>query len=544
MPKGRKQKGRKRKRQHRATSLAEHKREKRTLSPPLMTLGGGMAPVSYHREFLPDLLWIAAMFDDGRAWSGIYEALDLAEGLSPPRQRNDGDQKRWEVVDGRLSAFAFVPEDARADVRSAWRESVPWALPDDLGHALLLYPECPAAWLYEDWSAESSVDPERGLAFLKGVLVRYGDRETVEATHLRMVPIARLMKAGVVHLMRGVGEDWPKYPGGLDEDGQARVQASMRAMYNLQGSKEFAPPAAYPWAEHFWRQNWNISACEFGIGMPPPSIEETEESDPPETDPRVTVQDVHAAWTTALWTLERGLVERQLRAPLDLWNPVPDEVRLGLASRVLRLVHELIDDPNQWTSTGAAHLLRAIVDTRIVVAWLLKKDDEALYEQFKEYGMGKTKLYKLHLEDFIDEHEATDLDELREQLEREVNAEVLEEFQRISLAATFSGRSIREMAEEAELKPVYTLTYQPLSSEAHGDWGSLRRHDLRFCTNPLHGFHRIGRFELSEVPGSLALVHMAFDLARDAVVDVFAHYGIATDDLFDACVDAFNAALP
>jgi hypothetical protein len=509
-----------------------------------MTLGG-IAPVSYHREFLPDLLWVAAMFDDGRAWSGIYEALDVVEASSPPRQVEDGERKRWEVVDGRLSAFDFVPEEERAEVRSALGENAPWALPDDLGHALLLYPDCPAAWLYEDWATDNRVDPERGVAFLKSVLLRYGDREAIDATHLRMVPIARLMKAGVLHVTRGIGDDWPKYPSGLDDDAQEAVRASMRAMYNLQGGKEFAPPAAYPWAEHFWRQNWNISACEFAAApVPPPADEGAEESDPPATDPRVTVADVHSAWTAAMRTLEQNLAERQLRTRLNLWNPTPDEVRLGLASRVLRLVHELIDDPNQWTSTGAAHVLRAIVDTRIILAWLLKKDDDALYEQFKEYGMGKTKLYKLHLEDFIDAHDATHLDDLREQLEREVNAEILEEFQRISLAPTFSGRSIREMAEEAELKPVYTLTYQPLSSEAHGDWSSLRRHDLRFCTNPLHGFHRVGSFELSDVHGSLALVHMAFDFARDAVVEVFASYGIETDDLFDACVDAFNAAVP
>jgi hypothetical protein len=317
-------------------------------------------------------------------------------------------------------------------------------------------------------------------------------------------------------------------------------------MYNLQGGSEFAPPAAAAWAEHFWRQNWNISACEFGQAPAAYVPEEGDEPahEPPETDARVTIEDVHTAWTAALRELESGLAERQLRAPLNLYEPTADEVRLGLASRAVRLIHELIDDPNQWSSTGAAHLVRAIVDTRIVAAWLLKKNDPILFAQFKEYGMGKTKLYKLHLEDYIDAHDATHLDELREQLEGEVNAELLEEFQNISLAATFSGKSIREMAEEADVKPVYTLTYQPLSSEAHGDWGSLNRHDLRFCTNPLHGFHRVGRFELSDVPGSIALIHMAFELARDVVRDVFNSYDIEVEDLFDACVDAFNAALP
>jgi hypothetical protein len=188
--------------------------------------------------------------------------------------------------------------------------------------------------------------------------------------------------------------------------------------------------------------------------------------------------------------------------------------------------------------------VRAIIDTRITTAWLLRRGSDGDYEKFKSYGLGKNKLYKLHLEDYIHSSGATELEEMREHLEREVNAEILEEFQSISLGGTFSGKSIRDMAEEGELRPVYTLSYQPLSSEAHGEWGSLTRHDLRFCTNPLHRFHRIGRFEPSDVHGSIALTHMAFTYARETVEDVFDRYGIATADLFDACVDSFNAALP
>jgi Family of unknown function (DUF5677) len=531
----------------RSTPLSEHKRHKKTLTPPFLSLpGGGFAPVFYHRDFLPDLLWVAAMFEEGGGWSAAYEPLDLIEEIAPPPEAERRDRKSFSVVDGRLSAFSFVPEESRADVRVALEERTPWALPDSLGHALALYPECPALWLYADWSEEHAADPDRGLAYLKGILANYGDRETVEATRLRMVPIARLGKAGKLHAPRGMVEEWSKYPGHLDEDGRRKVEASMRAMYNLLGNDEFAPTGSREWAQYFWRQNWRISTCEFDT--PParvPEVDEGElEGDVPETDDRVTVEDVHSAWTNAMATLERGLQERQLRAELDLWNPTPDEVRLGLASRALRLAHELIDDPNLWTATGSAHLVRAIIDTRITAAWLLRNGTDEEYEKFKDYGLGKNKLYKLHLEDYIDSSGATELEELREQLEREVNAEILEEFQSISLGGTFSGKSVREMAEEAKLRPAYTLNYQPLSSEAHGEWGSLRSHDLRVCTNPLHRFHRIGRFEPSDVRGSIVLMHMAFTYARETVEDIFDSYGIATADLFEACIDSFNAVIP
>src|SRR5262249_1806622 len=73
LAKGRK-KGGKRPQRRRSTPLSGHKRHKRTLSPPLMTLGG-ISPVSYHRDFLLDLLWVAAMFDTGGGWDAVYEPL-------------------------------------------------------------------------------------------------------------------------------------------------------------------------------------------------------------------------------------------------------------------------------------------------------------------------------------------------------------------------------------------------------------------------------------------------------------------------------------
>ena len=44
-------------------------------------------------------------------------------------------------------------------------------------------------------------------------------------------------------------------------------------------------------------------------------------------------------------------------------------------------------------------LHRVMADTQIVLAYLIHKNDPALYERFKRYSLGKQKLYKLHLSD-------------------------------------------------------------------------------------------------------------------------------------------------
>jgi hypothetical protein len=88
------------------------------------------------------------------------------------------------------------------------------------------------------------------------------------------------------------------------------------------------------------------------------------------------------------------------------------------------------------------------------------------------------------------------------------------------------------------------LSYQPLSTESHGEWGSLIAFDLHHCGNPLHRYHRLGTYDTS----SHMLVHLgwvreAFALARDAIGDIFRTYGISVDPLFEKCSDRMSKAI-
>ena len=131
---------------------------------------------------------------------------------------------------------------------------------------------------------------------------------------------------------------------------------------------------------------------------------------------------------------------------------------------------------------------------------------------------------------------------MRDTLDREVNAEIMEEFQAIDLGASFAGVSIRDMAKEASLETLYSLNYQPLSAEAHGEWSSLRAHDLSTCVNPLHHFHRIGRFRGGDLLPNMTLIHVCFDLVADTVAQAFAYYGLDVEDAFRTALEAMNEA--
>lgn len=159
----------------------------------------------------------------------------------------------------------------------------------------------------------------------------------------------------------------------------------------------------------------------------------------------------------------------------------------------------------------------------------------------KDYGVGKR---KLQLEDLMDREDIStnESDEaLHKRLEAEVNQDVMEEFVKIDVGGSFSGKNIRQMAQDAGLAELYSLSYQPLSTEAHGEWGSLIAFDLRHCGNPLHRYHRLGTSDTSpEVIVHLGWVRTAFALARDAIPDIFTSYGHDVEPIFEECLERLN----
>jgi hypothetical protein len=251
------------------------------------------------------------------------------------------------------------------------------------------------------------------------------------------------------------------------------------------------------------------------------------------------------AFDVALATLGDALRARQFEACLDLEAPAAAEVRLGLASRQLRLLGYIAGNPMFWEYPVSEYVLRPMVDTRILIAWLIEKDDPELYEKFKRFGAGRLKLRKLHLEDVIDAEElAGEFEEHLAYLEARVNRETLEEFQTVDLGGNFAGKSMRDMARESGLKRLYDLDYAPLSAENHGEWQSLEEWDLAASGDPLHQGHLFGAFgSPAEQDIAIQVVAHGYYLMVEAVGEVFTSLGVDVKAELDACGEALTAAV-
>jgi hypothetical protein len=515
------------------TPLREHIKDskRQALVPPMMNLP--LTTISWDRELLPEMLWTAALMtpdwpDRGEHHRGLGALMGILDESI--------------CVDGMISSFSLVPKEQRAQARRLLRDER--ALPDGFLNAISLYPDGPAAWLAEDWLAEHEADEAAAVEYLKELVTRMKDGRDSYTAQLRLSVLGRRVIAK--KLFFGSHLEFldivPKYPRDLaTEDEKRKAESMIRAAFLAgMGLQDEAAERTLEWARIFWRTNWKLSKCE----VTEHDQDDEEAEFEPNPEPIPTPWEVRNHFVTALEDLEQCLREAQEQITPDLYDPVADEVKLGLASRQVRLMRRYLEDPGNWTVERSSLIIRPMIDTRIVAAWLARKDDPALYQAYKEYGQGKLKLLKLQFAEHIEGLGETDTeseDYLRA-LHARVNEDRDEEFQTISLKASFTDRSIRQMAEDVGLKHLYSLVYAPLSGESHGDWGSVRWHDLHACSNPLHRNHRIGRFTAESERLTLRYLDTVISLMDETVEAVFSSYGVTIELAFDRFRAGLNTA--
>ena len=176
----------------------------------------------------------------------------------------------------------------------------------------------------------------------------------------------------------------------------------------------------------------------------------------------------------------------------DLYNPLFDEIKLGLFSRIIRLYVSFISNPFLWTRDLSGIMLRCIGETTIIFFYLAKKGSKEEFKKFYDYSLGKEKLLMLHMQDTLQEKatlEGKSIDDISE----DMGGEFVAEIQKIDLK-NWTKKNIRELSKEVGLENIYRWVIDPSSAEIHGSWSSLKKSNLVICTQILHRFHRIPKF--------------------------------------------------
>ena len=500
--------------------------------PPLLQYGVQELP--WHIDVLPDFLWIASTLGRRSDWNAVRSALDVIDRFVPEGE---------EVVDGRLSSFAHVPPDARPLARAALEVEAPTAFPSRFGHAVGLYPHCPALWLYEDWLTRNTPDPAIGLPLLRGVIEDIGQKNSVWTTRAQLMALARQGKHGKWSFQRGSALDLvPNYPDGLSSSEQSMLESVIRASWmSWLGAQLINHPELKEWPRAFWRQNRCLAPCRLNeTRREEPTLFE-DEAGSLDPEPLMRLESMRRI-IEALDQLGDGLRAKQLEVAGDPDADDPNAVILGFASRLYRLLYGFLERPSAWVPDIAGLHLRPLVDARIVLGWLITRDDPELFRAYQEHGRGNLKLLREHVKADLGDDPDEEGKEFLSVLDARVNAERDEWFQPVNLGS-FAGVSAREMAIQSGLKREYDLFYSPLSSANHGEWPTLREIDTVGCQERLHRGHRLGAFQ---GPGRTLTTGgplSAIGIAKAGICQAFDYYGVQVDGDFVPLEAALSGAL-
>ncbi len=225
--------------------------------------------------------------------------------------------------------------------------------------------------------------------------------------------------------------------------------------------------------------------------------------------------------TEAFWKAINAFVEYLSAQVHDRWavwaqgheNRHVHEVMGGLLARQATLATELALNPPIWNAHSAPLILRSMVENCITIAWILKMPDERA-NQFIAYGLGQ--------ENLLLEQAKASLRESGENPEEDPNIHRWEQWldgQRYTFLTEVNvgnwGPNLREMAEEAGLLDLHRNDYARWSSATHNMWHHVVRFNIQYCTNPLHGYHRVPA--VSQLPPNPELLQRAAEYIDIAI---------------------------
>jgi len=391
------------------------------------------------REFrkvaLPDFLWLLTMLHARPLLAGpgaTGRALDLAQAAmkrAHARGAVAGDQAP--VFHGLLTDWERLPEQERAEVLEEFcrRGIYDDVVPETFAHALAVYSEPPGRWLIEPRLQAGLVPSTKEAEKLLWELVRLGGSSHQPlATHAIYLWIVALVK---MDRIRHGGEPvfidiLPRYPNNVNDAERSIAESTLRAMFLPAFHNRPEAAETQEWCQRFWRANRALYECY------------RKEPEPPDpTD----LEKVEIGYARCARLQREFLVAARDTDP-DLWDSDRYDVLTGMAWRALRMAGHLIGHPAQWSEEHGYSAIRGLFEAIVQMRWMLAVEETrpGVWNEFKDYGRGRTKALKLHTEEAL--QKATGMPKeilagLLPKLEEEVNRDISGDFQDISTASTF-----------------------------------------------------------------------------------------------------------
>ncbi len=359
--------------------LADHKKVRSKLIPPaLNAMGESFSPLSWTRNIVPELMWIAVLIDR----LGLDPAIDLARTLT--RAAHTVCDKRSTPMIITASSFLNLSESERVKLKDSISSEILHDLQDALSVYNFTLEENPMGFL---GISGNKMEITKRMSEIESLLEELYDRYSYTSTVCMAVSILLGIWQGKIILRSADLKQKLDDFGALSEypetEHSRAAAASFRAgvLVFAIGKEGRASERSKAWIDQFWDTVSGLGSCIQAI--------EINCSEPIPDDP---LGRLISSYTNSAKT--------ELKERLDHWGfnlakIEMSEVIGALLARQTTIAVEFASAPAIWTPHSAPLMLRTMADVYITLAWILKEPEERA-KKFVDDGLGAVKLELAH----------------------------------------------------------------------------------------------------------------------------------------------------
>ena len=435
--------------------LGEHRQEGKTLQPPLRRLPK-LASTSWQDDHLAPMLW-AALLTEALPRARYLDCLRQVAATCAPWFKDDGPLSRRGAPvpeTGPMNFTIVLDFDSLAELPDALFERFLQVVgahsrARDALRPLLLLRSIPGI---ERWRHYLNLEPVDGdWESLAGAIGRTLNHQSEAATDIRWFKVVIPIIAGKMHFGGDLAERGREI---VDFPNRGELRALRPSIRASEVSMRRSPPPA--WVPSFWDECARSTGC-----IDPTDIQ----SEFKRAAPLLTAKNVMSC--------RYQLIERFFEVKSSERVDARLDSTFGLVLYALSILTTVAATRSQETMLGRL-AIRSIVEARITLQFLAKKDDPKIWTQWRVYGAGQVKLAFLKAQEAArDQPNFYDVDDLYQL----ANEDTWQEFLDIDLAH-WTKANLRWMATESDAKEIYDGYYGWSSGFVHAQWGAVRDTDF------------------------------------------------------------------
>ncbi|MBL9192877.1 MAG: hypothetical protein JNJ82_11035 [Opitutaceae bacterium] len=450
--------------------LSDHKRVGKTLVPLPATYGWNH--VNYVDRIFPELAWIAFLLECRGVRRGIELATNLVLAAFEESTKNPKPEFTF------LSAQRVLSTDDWQRIRQRLEKA--GELTETrigLESFVRCYPrENPIRNL---WDSEGAGDfTTRDVELARKVTAPRLNRWSHEGTLVQSVVLYAEARTGRLSYSENVPQpNLEAIYNNFESEEGSRASGHVRT-FTTSSFARYSAELGDSWAKYFWRR---------GLELDPPV---SHLKIRPNLDPEAHVllrfeRDFERMATEVLHDLcEKllGHVDEETHAVVS-----------GLLARQTTLALGVMRSAETWNWDHGPLFLRAMTDCYISLAWILIEPSDRS-QKYVLHGLGQEKLWMAHYEELAkastDERTKTSAEMMIKSSNGWIDGQLFSFLVSVNLGS-WTGKSTREMAEEAGCIDLYHHAYTPYSFSAHSTWNHVGKFNSVPADSPLNKYIRL-----------------------------------------------------